>query len=209
MESNSFDSLSSNGIVNYNVDTYLKTGVMQPPGVSAMYSPSRSYAPFGTLTPSMTSQPSSDAFVKRAGIDKENRTPWGKIITGTVLGGLAVFGGFKIKSAIKRRKANKEAATDTTQETKQDGKKGFFTRCKEKVQSWFTPKDEKAAKEAEKVAKEAEKTAKKGGKFTKGLKITGIAAAGVLAVLGAFSLIKSHLPHKEAIPQAVEPAQEA
>lgn len=205
MGSSYLDSLHSNGIIGYDAETYINTG-KQNFGSEGQINNGLdlSVAPLvAGIKPA--SGPATDAFVKREGTKEKTHTGFSpKLLTAVIGLTLAIGAGFKIKSVVKNKK---KSATSITAEPK----KGFFKRCKEKISSWFKPKNnqpteatattETTSKPTGKIKETASKAAKSVKewfqKLPKGVKIGGGIVAGLIGLLGIYSIATSNKPNPE------------
>lgn len=198
MSSGSTDSLSANGIVNFDVNTYLEKGTYTANGASMPNIPGISgHTPKSFVHPSSQGfngkHEESDAFVKRhieSNETEKSSIGWTKVLAGGGVAALIIYAGTKIKSMFKNKKLDGAAKEITQEVTKTGGKiKTFFGNIKNKIKSWFS--SEKVQEVAKEVKKETTEVAKN-GKFIKGLKIAGIGAACLLGINFIFRLFQGN-----------------
>lgn len=196
MGSSYLENLSSNGIINYDAETYINTGKQKfgsENQINTELEPSKMQTIDQETGAKLQKDPAIDAFIKRE--DKQGKTHTsylGKILVTTLASILAVVGGIKIKSLID---AGEKPFTKGTSKLK-----GFFKTIKNKISSIFKRKTKEKAKEnSEQIIQKASdtvKTAKKGIKewfinLPKKVKIIGGSVLGLIGLYGIYSLIEN------------------
>lgn len=193
MSSHSLDSLSSGGVIDFDADAFVKGTtprfVGNPEGnISLPFEQPLIPQQYG-IAPGekLKGEPLKDAFISH---EKEKSAPTlSEILTGGLVAALALFGGLKIHSILKGKK-------EATKAEKPAGAiKKFMESCKKKLSSFFNDKveiKEKVEAKAKEVVEEVSKDKK--GFFSKifkskGVKIAGIGALGLLALYGLYKVL--------------------
>lgn len=198
----SLDSLASNGIINFDPEAYVKTGASKFEGEQENYlpfdkpllaTPQMYGMPYA---PQLHGEPENDAFVSRLK-EKHSKLPWKGIAVTSVIGGLALAAGIKIKSLFNNRhifsnpiktKSNKQSGgffSNITSRFKKDGKEEVKKRSKKAAET--------SKKEAENVAKESKGFFKRLKNLPKSAKIIGGITAGIV---GLYAVYKAFFAHK-------------
>ena len=195
----SMDGLAANGIINFNPDAYVQSGVAQYAEEQSMELPfdrplyATPYVPYYRVGYMNPGQPLRDTYVRHesrsqglSGID---------VLAGILVGGAATYLGVKVLSDNKVKPATAAAAS----------KKGFFTKCKDAifeakdtVVSWV--KKIRGVSDTEKLINEAAKNSAKEQKgfFTNRFyktKIAGCIAAGVIALYAIYKAVAGRSRH--------------
>lgn len=193
MSYSSVDNLMKSGIINFDPEAYVRNGasVYVPqdnetlPFDKPLY-PLSFYSSFGA-PPYASGEPNGDAFISRT--PRETPPPWKGILAGFLLTGLAIFAGTKL--------FHKKPVVEEVKP------KGFFIKCKDKIKSWFKPKNEvkKVEKTEKTVTETVKETAKdvvkdKKGFFKKLPKWAKIGGGALGGVFGLYLIYKAFAPHR-------------
>lgn len=136
------ENLAQNGIVDFDADAYIKG---EPPKFVGKPYPTQ-YLPFDeplpvmpeyygktAYPPRLTANPGKDAFISR--VEKEKvKLPWKEALTVALVGGAAIFSGFRVTSCIKNIK-NRLTASPTSNTSSQSN--GFFSSLFSKISTSF------------------------------------------------------------------------
>lgn len=195
MSYSSVDGLIRSGIINFDPEAYVRNGASVYAGSENEYLPfDKPLYPVSFHSgvgayPYASEPPSGDAFISRTPREKP---PWKEILAGTLFTGLALYAGIKLLKYKNKIKTLTDEANAKS--------KGFFAKCKDKINSWIHPKKEvkKVEKTAEETVKETAKDVVEGKKgFFKKIPKWAKIGGGVLGGLfGLYALYKAFTPHR-------------